>query len=280
MNQLLELFIRYRNLLAFLALELCCMWIIQREHAYNRHKISLFLGGLSGSVMALQQEITGYWKLRQVNEKLQDENVKWLSRYAQVSQHIPIDSLALKQLQDSSRQAYRFLPTLVIGHSIRKADNHITINAGSRDGVREGMGLVLPHGALGIVKATTPNYAVATSLLHSATRTAARFQRTGDICTLKWPGGNSRELEALYVERHVNVQVGDTLITHDNSLVYPPNLPLGRVIEVDTDETKNYIGVKVRLFVNFSTLSHAYVVFRPYSEELDSLAQYTTTPPQ
>jgi len=276
MNQLLELLIRYRNFLVFLALELLCVWIIQREHAYNRHKLTLFFGGISGSVMAFQHEMESYWQLRKVNESLQKENANWLSRYTKQTQATHYDSLERAQLQDSTREGYRFLAALVVGNTVRKADNYLTINAGSQAGVKEGMGLILPHGALGIVRATTENYAVASSLLHSSTRTAARFKRTGDICTLQWPGGNSRELDALYVERHVDVQVGDTLITHDNSLVYPPNLPLGRVIEVDKEETKNYIGVKVRLFVNFSALSHAYVVFRPYGQELDSLAQYIT----
>jgi rod shape-determining protein MreC len=53
---------------------------------------------------------------------------------------------------------------------------------------------------------------------------------------------------------------GDTIVTSDYNVVFPPNIPIGIVAKVGLEKDETFHNIKVMLLTNFSTLKYVYVI--------------------
>jgi rod shape-determining protein MreC len=53
---------------------------------------------------------------------------------------------------------------------------------------------------------------------------------------------------------------GDTIVTSDYNVVFPPNIPIGIVAKIGLEKDKTFHQIKVMLLTNFSTLKYVYVI--------------------
>src|SRR5690606_30140104 len=90
-----------------------------------------------------------YLKLANKNDKLLEENAllrKKLEAYTQ------IDSTRVSIVDSIEMDRYDFIVATVINNSIRQKSNYITLDKGSRDGVKPDMAVITSNGVVGIVQ--------------------------------------------------------------------------------------------------------------------------------
>src|SRR5690606_36207564 len=116
------------------------------------------------------------------------------------------DSMVIKR--------FDFVSAKVENNSTERQTNFITINRGSRDGIKAGMAVISAHGIVGKVKITSEHFSVVTSLLNIDIMVSAIMKRTGYFGTIEWEGGNDPDhVKLRYIPLHVKPLVGDTIIT-------------------------------------------------------------------
>ena len=71
--------------------------------------------------------------------------------------------------------------------------------------------------------------------------------------------------------RHTIYHKGDTVVTSGYSAVFPPGIPVGRVISDNQNRKENFFTLKIKLFADFTTLSNVQVVVNNYRPELKAL---------
>ena len=299
MRNLLLFLLRYRSLLLFLGLEGLATYLIVQNSSYHR---AVFLNSANvyvGRLLAVQARAVDYLTLHRQNDVLRAENARLRQElYATVavgdSATLPVTRTAradldsvlrpgLAPLRDSAHAAYggplpyRLHPARVINNSLTRADNYLTLDVGTAQGVRPGMGVVGPAGVVGRVKVVSAEYATVVSVLHSKSMLGARIRRDGTIGSLRWDGADPRFATLEFVPRHVRVVPGDTIVTSGYNAVFPPGVLIGHVSQVQQEATKGFRTIRVRLATDFASLQTAYVVeslTKPLRDSLEARSSY------
>ncbi|WP_241498985.1 rod shape-determining protein MreC [Rufibacter ruber] len=166
---------------------------------------------------------------------------------------------------------YTYRPARVINNSVRRLNNHLTLNIGAEAGVSAGMGVITSTGVVGRVKAVSRHYATVTSLLHSQTLISVRLKRNRSLGSIKWDTRDPETASLHYIPLSERVFKGDSVVTSGSGGIYPPGIMIGRVISVRKELDKSFYTIKVKLSVDFDKLAYVYVVENKRKLEMDSL---------
>lgn len=273
--QLLFLFLyKYRAFFTFLFLELLCIWLIVQNNSYQGAKYFNSSNRFAASLLHTSDGISDYFTLGEVNQRLAEENAALRRKLEQYNQSVY--DLNVRRRRDAQVIGkYDFIAAKVINNSTRRFDNYITINKGSKDGVTPDMAVIDGHGAVGKVKSVSRNFSVITSILHGDVLVSAKIKRTGDICTAKWDGLDPQKAELLYVPRHVDLQVGDTVTTSGYNAIFPEDVPVGYVEQFEVRDEALFYDVKISLATDLNQLSYVYLVKNNLKIEQDSVQNIT-----
>ncbi|MEM9855757.1 MAG: rod shape-determining protein MreC [Bacteroidota bacterium] len=269
MRRLFQFLYQYRAFLFFFFLELLCLLLVVNNNPYQGAKFfnssnryaALFLTGSKG--------ISEYFGLKSVNQKLADEN-------AELKRHLSRLNSKLFRLKKANSQSelfnqFDFTSARVIKNSVRQSQNYITINKGSKDGIEPGMAVVDNEGIVGKVKTVSNHFALVTSILHTEVLVSAKVKRTGDLCTVEWPGRSPYQVMVTYLPKHVNIQEGDSIVTSGYNAVYPEGMPIAVVKEYGLKDESPFYEIKAELTGDLNRLSYVYLVKNNLKVELDSV---------
>ena len=271
MLRILQFLYKLRAFLLFILLEGMAIWLIVENNSPQGAAFFNSSSAVIGSALKTQSDIVDFFSLAEANEALVVENANLLEALKGLKA-VP-DSLSF-ELDSALSTSYEFKGARVVSNSIRFSQNHLTLDKGSKDGIKPGMGVFNQEGVVGRVKSVSSNYAVVISLLNTGMLVSSKIKSIGNFGTISWDGKNSRQVKLLYIPRHVNAQVGDTIITSGYNAVFPEGISIGVISEVNNDQNNpNYLDILIDLSVDFSKVSYVYLVENTLFEELDSLSK-------
>lgn len=268
MWQLISLIQRKSDLLLFILLEIIAFWLVIRNNTYqNIHYINTS-NYVVAKINAFSNASKNYLSLRETNARLAEENaqLKKLLVHFSDKQTVSIDSNFSEY-----QERYRFIPAQVINNSVWRVNNYLTIDKGKKDGIAPGMGVVSSQGVVGIVQNCSQNFSTVTSLLHSKTSISARIRRVGVFGAVVWTGESPQLASMKYVARYAQPVIGDTIVTYGNGSVFPANIGIGVIENIDSDANNDYYDITVKLFTEFDKLAYVYVIENKLRQEQDSL---------
>ena len=270
MLRILQFLYSLRSFLLFALLEVLAIWLIV---ANNSPQGAAFFNSSStviASVLKTQADIVDFFYLSEENEALLKENAK-LSEELKAIRMIP-DSVKI-ELDSALEASFEFKGARIVSNSLRFSQNHLTINKGEKDGIKPGMGVFNQEGVVGRVKTVSENYAVVISLLNTGLLVSSKIKSKGEFGTINWDGKNSRQAKMLYIPRHVDAQVGDTIVTSGFNAVFPEGIPIGIISSINQTGDPNYLDILIDLSTDFSKAKYVYLVENTELDELDSLNQ-------
>ena len=270
MLRLFQFIVRYQAFLIFLALEVFCGWLVVRNNRYQNAAFFNSSNRIAGGIHNFNNNITSYFQLRQVNDQLVVENAQLQTELTVLQNRLGIvnQNLALNQVKLNN---YNFIPAKVINNSTRRLNNYITIDKGASDNIEPDMAVINGQGIVGKVKSASNNFATITSILHPDVLTSAVLKKSNTLCTVKWDGRDPKTAQVLYVPRHVEVAVGDTVTSSGFNAIYPAGVPIGVVTKADIREESTFYNIDITFTTNFDQLSFVFVVSNILKAEKDSL---------
>lgn len=230
---------------------------------------------VAASILESMHEVSEYLSLKETNISLSRENAELRSRLASnfytlsVSDSSINDSLFLQQ--------YTYMPARVVNSTINRRNNYLTLDKGSRHGIKPDMGVISSDGVVGIVKDVSEHYCTVMSLLHKNSRVSARFKKSNYFGSVVWNGEDSREAELLEVAKHVKFKKGDTLVTTVFSTVFPEGVPVGTVSGYELKNDANFFEIDLKLATDYARLTHVYIVKNLLKDEQRKLEMESTT---
>ncbi len=269
MLRILQFLYNLRAFLLFVLLEVMAIWLIVENNSPQGAAFFNSSNSIIGSALKTQSDVFDFFSLADANEALVTENAALLGALKGV-QMIP-DSMAI-ELDSTLTATYEFRGSRVVSNSLRFSQNHLTLNKGSKDGIKPGMGVFNHEGVVGRVKTVSANYAIVISLLNTGMLVSSKIKSNGVFGSVNWDGNDSRQAKLLYIGRHVNAQVGDTVITSGFNAVFPEGISIGVISEINSDtDNPNYLDILIDLSTDFSKVGYVYLVENTQFEELDSL---------
>ncbi|MEM7107314.1 MAG: rod shape-determining protein MreC [Bacteroidota bacterium] len=269
MRRLFQFLYQYRAFLFFFFLELFCLWLIVNNNPYQGAKFFNSSNRYASLFLNSSNSISEYFRLKSVNQKLAEENAKLKKNVSKLN--LKLFRLYTTASQSELYNQFDFTSAKVIKNSVRQSQNYITINKGRKDGVEPGMAVVDNEGVVGKVKTVSKNFALVTSILHTEVLVSAKVLRTGDLCTVQWPGKSPYEAIVTYLPKHVNIQKGDSIVTSGYNAVFPEGMPIAVVKEFRLKDDSPFFDIKAELTGDLNKLSYVYLVKNNLKTELDSV---------
>lgn len=272
MRNLINFFLKYNHWLLFFFLELICFILLFR---FNNFQGSIFFtsaNGVASSVHSFKSSVNSYFGLKAINEQLLDRNTELELKLAAMK-----SLLDTAQIKDTIRlpEQYKVIKAKVVKNSINLADNYITLNKGSKDGIERDMGVIGPGGVVGIVYMVSEHRSLVISVLNSKSSISSKISKNDYFGNLKWDGKDSKYAILYDLPNHVEFEKGDSIITSGYSSIFPEGIQVGIVEDKkDSHDGLSYI-VKVRLSTDFARLNDVRVIKNILAEEQKALENST-----
>jgi rod shape-determining protein MreC len=257
MNSLLRFLEKYHFLILFLALEGFSIWLLADHNYYQKANFGKFSRSITNSINNQISNINHYLGFKQSNIELMIENVSLKNEIAQLKNKFELNK---GNITDSSGGVkFVYSSARIINNSINKQNNYLTLNAGSNEGIQREMGVITKDGVVGIVASVTKNFSTVISLLNVSWKLSAKHKRTGSFGSLYWDGLDYRRVILSEIPQHVNLAVGDTIVTSGYTPIFPPDIPLG-IIEDFSLKGGSFYVINVKLLSDFKRLDYVYII--------------------
>lgn len=275
MRNLLEFLMRYSHCFLFVLLEVVCCVLLFRFNNYQGSVYFSSANRVCGTLYDISGDITGYFHLKAVNDTLTDRNLDLEHEVATLRAtlaELTADSTMTDSMSRAALADYRRIKAHVVNNTLDRADNFITIDRGSADGIRPEMGVVSGKGIVGIVGKTASRHSLVISLLNSQSNISCKIKNSDYFGYLRWDGHDVRYTYLRDMPRHAECHKGDTIVTSGYSSIFPEGLFVGVVEDIaDSNDGLSYL-LKVRLATDFGRLRDVRVIVSPVQADIDSLA--------
>ncbi|CCH56756.1 Rod shape-determining protein MreC [Fibrisoma limi BUZ 3] len=271
MGELFDFIVRSRNFILFVLLEVICFYFIINTSNYWSATYFNTSNRYAAQMLAWSNAVSEYTQLRQVNADLAAENQRLNQELMKLTQAQPA---APAQYKADSLFANRFKYTVakVVNNTTQFANNYITIDKGTDDGIQPGMGVISPTGIVGKVKICNRHFSVITSILHSEFLVSSKLVKANEIGTARWDGVDPNLVKLRDISRIKPVSKGDSVVTSEFNSTFPPGILVGRVRSVGVEPNQTFHDITLNLATNFGNLAFVYVVqnlLRPEQEQLE-----------
>lgn len=261
---------RHHVAILFIFLEVIALIFLFSRNNFQRAAFLNSSNQVSGDIYARSNTVVNYFRLSAINRELAEENARLRQTVFHVmGDTIPDSGIAVRYLLADS--GYTFLSARVINNSVNRQYNYLTLNKGSNDGVQPDMGVATVDGIVGVVMNVSPSYSTAISLLNQRWNVPAKIKKNNYFGPMSWDGRDYRYALLNDIPFHVELAAGDTIVTSGFSTIFPEGLLLGVVDSFSKEGGDNFYNIRVKLSVDFKSLSHVEIIGNRHRDEIESL---------
>ena len=260
LEQLFAFIAQSRNFILFVLLEVLCFYFVINTNNYWSASFFNTSNRYAAQMLAWSNTANEYAGLRQVNTDLATENQRLRTQLTKQQQQRNPLSPALYKADSVFATRFSFTVGKVINNTTTLANNYLTIDKGTADGIKPGMGVISPTGIVGRVRFCNEHFSVITSILHSEFRVSASLVKANEIGTARWMGSDPTRMDLLDISRYKPVSKGDSVVTSNQNSVFPPGILIGRVRTIGIQANQTFHDLTIDLSTNFGNLSYVYVV--------------------
>jgi len=261
-RNLILLIKQFHSFFIFLLLELVCLVIVFKNNNYQQSSYINSSRNLSGRFYSQKEKLTSFINLTEVNDSLMKENAALRKELGITTDVNPLnDSTFSKQIHvDSSIQTahYTYIPAKVLNNTIDQTINYITLNAGSKQGIKKNMAVISANGIVGRISHVSENYSVALSFLSDRFNVSSMVS-DGTVGKLSWDGKDPDYGILSGIPQSVKLKPRDSVFTSGFGN-FPEKILVGKAAQV-----LNGTSYKIFLSTNFRKLHFVYVI----AEEID-----------
>lgn len=266
MRNLLDFLSRHNHWFVFVLLEVISAVLLFRYNSYQGSVWFSSANAVSGKLFEWNSAVGQYFSLIAVNEQLTQRNIYLEREVEQLSEKLRTatrDSSLVEKMQKNVIAGLQTIPAKVVSSSLDKANNFITIDKGSLDGVKKDMGVICGTGVVGIVYLTSDHYSVIIPVLSQQSSISCAIKGRGYFGYLKWTGGSPASAYVDDIPRHAHFKLGEYVVTSGYSSVFPPGIFVGRIKHVYNSENGMSYRLKVDLSTDFTRLRDVCVINDP-----------------
>ena len=268
MKEIIKLILKYHFTIIFILLEIVSFSLIIRHNEYQRAIFSESASTLFGNISSTITSIKDYFRLKEMNESLANENILLKNRLEKYE--FLRDTIIHGSVVQDSIPVYEYIGAKQVNATYNRTKNYITLNQGRKNGLQKEMAVCTPEGIVGLIQDLSDHFAVVIPLINVDSRISAKIKKNNYYGSLQWDGNDYAYSYLNDIPYHVEVNAGDTIVTSGLSKIFPEGIVVGYVESVDK-ETANFLKIKVKLAVDFKRINHVYVILNNKKNEQTSL---------
>ncbi|WP_276504953.1 rod shape-determining protein MreC [Terrimonas pollutisoli] len=256
---------RFFTLFVFLVLQGIALWFLFTYNRFHKAKGLGVANEATGWFNSRYNTLEDFFKMKEENRRLLKMNDSLMNLLPgnfsklDTSATITKDTIPYDTLGNFRHYAWR--DAQVMYNTVNGEKNYLQINRGYNQGIRDNMGVFSSDGGLvGQVVNVSPNFSQVMSLLHVQNKVNVLVKKTNSSGTLSWDGKDPRYLTLSSIPKSDSLVKGDTILTGNYSLSFPPGHMVGTVAEIIPDPSTNFYVLKIKTAANFQNLQQVMVV--------------------
>ncbi|GHT35889.1 cell shape-determining protein MreC [Bacteroidia bacterium] len=253
--------------------------LVYRNNAYQQSVMFSTANVVTANIVSVAGSVSSYLNLREKNRDLIERNgeleIELLRLQRQVETMIA-DTTSFRSFisVDSTRQfPYKVMPAKVVNNSVAYLTNYITIDRGRVDGVVPDMGVVSEGGVVGIISNVGEHFSVVIPILNPKFRLSCKVLGSSYFGSMSWDGRKTQYAKLDELPRHVEFNVGDTVVTSGFSTIFPEGILVGTVSTFEKQRDDNFYSLTVKLTTDFHNLGSVMVIKNYYQDEQKRIEQ-------
>lgn len=204
------------------------------------------------SINDAMAEVENVLAMREELARLREENARLMS-WQSVAQRLEAENKALRSFfAFSSGPQATFITARVVGDAGSAFVRSMLLNAGARDGVKNGQAVMTADGLAGRITEVGETSARVLLITDINSRIPVLVERTRDRAVLA--GDNSRQPRLTLMQPGMSVEAGDRIVTSGHGGTYPAGLPVGVVASVSEK------SIRIEPLVDWNRLEFVRVV--------------------
>lgn len=272
MRNLLKILYTYHFLLLFIALEVISIIMLVQNNNYHSAAYAGRAKAISGSIYASVNDFKEYLSLKEANKALAKENA--MLRNFLLSNYRTFDTTRIFINDSIYKQQFRYQDAKVVNITVNKQFNYVTLDKGSVNGIKPDMAVIGPNGIVGIVNGVSENFSNVMPLLNIDFRVSARLKKNNYLGSVEWEGKNFEFCTLKDIPQHVEVSIGDTVVTTGITGSFPEGILIGTVSAYNLKDG-NFLHIDVKISTVFKSLSYVSVIENLVKEEQTQLKTET-----
>ena len=194
------------------------------------------------------------------NKILKEKNTALLIENSYLKEALIENKRLRSLLKLKDRGKNRYISADVVGKSLIEPVNTITLNVGSKDGIKKNFPVVNERGLVGKIIEVGDDFSLCQLITDRNFSVSARIRENRAPGILVWKYDNFAELK---IPVSFQAKKGYHIVTSGDSNIYPRGIPIGIVYEFRKDENGLFKILKVKLNVNFYTIENVFVLSVP-----------------
>lgn len=268
----------FKNKLAVTVIVLSVSFLILIGYTVGKEKMStaengvgIVLNSVQGVVYKFNSKVKKSVKfifhfkdVKEENKKLREENAILKDKA------LKYDSLAKENERfkkminfKDQRSEYDYIGCEIIGKSGENWLDGFVINRGSDDGIQKKMVVVTGEGLVGQVTSVANKWSIVQSIINENIQVAGMLNSTreNDGVVKGYKDYSNKLLAKLYfLPLDSKVKKGDTVLTSALGSLYPKDIKIGTVIDVEEDKGKLVKNALIEPSVDFNRLEELFVI--------------------
>lgn len=242
----------------FIVLEVICFIFILNNNPFQRASFLNSSDYIFARTYQVYDNVLSYLNLGEVNKYLSEENSELKNSSIQFFRKSFDQNVIYRDT--SYEQEFTFFRAKIIRNSTNKRNNYLTLDRGTLNGVRQGMGVVSKNGVVGIVIESSKRFSAVMSILNKDFKISARIAKNNYFGSVIWPGEDYRFGKLVDVPNHVSLIEGDLIVTSGFSGIFPANIPVGKVVSVERKAGSGFLEVEIEFTEDLRKTTYVHVV--------------------
>ncbi|MFT4092571.1 MAG: rod shape-determining protein MreC [Niabella sp.] len=271
---------RFSVFIFFILLEIICLYSLFTYNRSHKAKGLGVAGGITSYFNKKYNALEDFFTMQEENRRIHKMNDSLLNLLNQNFVKTDSGTTVVKDTLHNdtaySTRQYVWRSATVLYSTVNSDKNYLQINRGSSSGIADDMGVFSSNGGLvGKVVNTGKDFSEIMSLLNVVNKLSVQLKRTGSAGMLSWDGHSPNELTLNNIPKTDSVRKGDTIMTGNYSLSFPPGKMVGTVSTVLRDKSSNFFILKIRPTANLTNLQQVFVVENLSMNEQRQLSKQT-----
>jgi len=196
--------------------------------------------------------------VREENKFLKEQLIQFTLMNSELESYHHENSRLKEMLNFTQNQPLHFKTANVVYHNFGLPTNSITIDIGGKDGIVENQSVMDENGLLGKTIQVGDNASLIQLITDKNFRVSIRIGEDRALGLFIPTHGKYGILEG--VRKSMPLKAGEIAYTSGISEIYPPNIPVARVISIKRDKNNPFQHIVVELIGSLENLDYVFVI--------------------
>ena len=259
---------RFKEYLILLVLVIVSFTLLTQNNNPQVQKVRAVAFGSFAAVTSVFYDLFNITQLKNENKNLRKTNAELMIQLSELREQGILNRELKGMLGYKDTTSLPIIPATVVSRSLSLTQNSITIDAGTKKGIKPGMPVISYKGLIGIIQTCSDGFSIARTLKNVDLKITVKNEKNRQNGIMKWDG---ERLMIVDVPKAYDFDVGDRIVTSEISSIIPVPVPVGIVSKVEEEQTGLLNRIVINPFEEVLTVEHVFIIKLIENDEKNNL---------